>query len=58
MEQQIIELLTKLNNNEIKYSDCYLQLQKFPTDVRDKVITLYLLNKKNSEENQHETTKC
>lgn len=51
MEQQIIELLTKLNNNEIKYSDCYLQLQKFPTDVRDKVITLYLLNKKNSEEN-------
>ena len=51
MEQQIIELLTKVNNKEIDYRDFYLQLQKFPTDVRDKVITLYLLNKKNSEEN-------
>lgn len=42
-QQEIIELLEKEKRGEITYKDLYLKLQKYPTEVKDSTIALYLL---------------
>jgi heat shock protein HslJ len=42
-EQEIIELLEKEKRGEITYQDLYYSLQKYPTEVKDNTIALYLL---------------
>lgn len=43
MEQEIVDLINKYKNNEISYKDFYLELQKYPSELRDKVLALYIL---------------
>lgn len=42
-QKEIIELLEKQKRGEISYKDLYFELQKYPTEVKDTTITLYLL---------------
>jgi hypothetical protein len=42
-EQEIIELLEKEKRGEITYQDLYYFLMKYPTEVKDNTIALYLL---------------
>ena len=44
-QNEIIELLEKEKRGEISYKDLYYSLQKYPTEVKDKTIALYLLEK-------------
>lgn len=44
-EQEIIELLEKEKRGEITYQDLYYSLQKYPTEVKDSTIALWLLEK-------------
>lgn len=43
MEQEIIELMRRYENNEISYSDLYYELRRFPSKLRDTVLALYIL---------------
>lgn len=43
MENEILELLEKEKRGEITYQDLYYSLMEYPTEVRDKTISLYLL---------------
>ena len=43
MEQEIIELMRRYENNEISYSDLYDELRRFPSKLRDTVLALYIL---------------
>ena len=43
MEQEIIELMRRYENNEISYSDLYYELRRFPPKLRDTVLALYIL---------------
>ena len=42
-EQEIIELLEKEKRGEITYQDLYYSLMKYPTEVKDNTIALYVL---------------
>ena len=42
-EQEIIELLEKYKREEITYAGLYCELQKYPTEVKDNTIALYIL---------------
>ena len=42
-QKEIIELLDKYKQNEITYAGLYCELQKYPTEVKDNTIALYLL---------------
>jgi hypothetical protein len=42
-EQEIIELVEKEKRGEITYQDLYYSLMKYPTEVKDNTIALYLL---------------
>lgn len=42
-QKEIIELLEKEKRGEISYKDLYFELQKYPTEVKDNTIALYLL---------------
>lgn len=42
-QQEIIDLLEKEKQGEITYQDLYYSLQKYPTEVKDNTIALYLL---------------
>ena len=42
-QKEIIELLEKEKRGEITYQDLYYSLQKYPTEVKDNTIALYLL---------------
>lgn len=42
-QKEIIDLLEKEKLGEITYQDLYYSLQKYPTDVKDSTIALYLL---------------
>jgi hypothetical protein len=42
-EQEIIELLEKQKRGEITYKELYTSLMKYPTEVKDNTIALYLL---------------
>lgn len=42
-QKEIIELLEKEKRGEITYQDLYYALQKYPTEVKDNTIALYLL---------------
>ena len=43
MEQEIIELMRRYENNEISYKDLYYELRRFPSKLRDTVLALYIL---------------
>lgn len=43
MENEILELIKKYENNEISYKDFYYELQKYPSKLRDTVLSLYIL---------------
>lgn len=43
-QQEIINLLEKEKRGEITYQDLYFALQKYPTEVKDNTIALYLLD--------------
>lgn len=45
-QKEIIELLDKEKRGEITYQDLYYSLQKYPSDVKDSTIALYLLGDK------------
>ena len=45
-QKEIIDLLEKEKRGEITYQDLYYSLQKYPTDVKDSTIALYLLENK------------
>jgi hypothetical protein len=42
-QKEIIDLLEKEKHGEISYKDLYFALQKYPTEVKDNTIALYLL---------------
>ena len=42
-QKEIIELLNKEKRGEISYKDLYFTLQKYPAEVRDRTIALYVL---------------
>jgi hypothetical protein len=42
-QKEIIELLNKEKRGEISYKDLYLRLQKYPVEVRDRTLALYIL---------------
>jgi hypothetical protein len=42
-QKEIIELLDKEKRGEIGYKDLYFALQKYPSEVRDRVIALYVI---------------
>ena len=43
MENEIVELLKSYEKDEISYKDLYFKLQNYPSELRDKVMTLYIL---------------
>ena len=43
MENEILDLIYKYENNEISYKDFYYELQKFPSSLRDKVLAAFIL---------------
>jgi hypothetical protein len=43
MENEILDLIHKYENNEISYKDFYYELQKFPSSLRDKVLAAFIL---------------
>ena len=43
MQKEIVELINKEKRGEINYKDLYFRLQKYPADVRDQAIALYIL---------------
>ena len=43
MQKEIVELLNKEKRGEISYKDLYFRLQKYPADVRDRALALYIL---------------
>ena len=43
MENEILDLIHKYENNEISYKDLYYELQKFPSSLRDKVLAAFIL---------------
>ena len=43
MQKEIVELINKEKRGEISYKDLYLRLQKYPADVRDRTLALYIL---------------
>ena len=45
-QQEIIELLEKEKRGEITYQDLYYSLMKYPTEVKDNTIALYVLEDK------------
>ena len=42
-QKEIIELLDKYKQSEITYAGLYCELQKYPTEVKDNTIALYIL---------------
>lgn len=42
-QKEIIELIKKEKCGEISYMDLYFALQKYPANVRDEAIALYIL---------------
>ena len=42
-QKEIISLLEKQKHGEITYQELYYALQKYPTEVKDNTIALYLL---------------
>ena len=42
-QKEIIELIKKEKRGEISYKDLYFALQKYPANVRDEAIALYIL---------------
>lgn len=42
VEQEIFDLLDKEKRGEISYKDLYFELQKYPTDLKDRCLALYL----------------
>lgn len=42
-QKEIIELLEKQKHGKITYKELYFELQKYPTEVKDNTIALYLL---------------
>ena len=42
---EIEQLLIKNENGEISYKDLYFELQKYPTEERDRVLALHILKK-------------
>jgi hypothetical protein len=42
-QKEIIELLNKEKRGEISYKDLYFGLQKYPVEVRDRALALYIL---------------
>ena len=42
-QKEIIELLEKEKCGEITYQDLYYSLMRYPTEVKDNTIALYLL---------------
>lgn len=43
MENEIVELMRRYENNEISYQDLYYELRKYPVKLRDTVLALYIL---------------
>ena len=43
MENEILDLIHKYENNEISYEDFYYELQRFPSSLRDKVLAAFIL---------------
>jgi hypothetical protein len=43
MENEIVELLKSYEKDEISYKDLYIKLQNYPSELRDKVMALYIL---------------
>lgn len=43
MENEILDLIHKYENNEISYKDFYYELQRFPSSLRDKVLAAFIL---------------
>ena len=43
MENEILDLIQKYENNEISYQDLYYELRKYPAKLRDTVLALYIL---------------
>ena len=43
MEQEIVELIRKYEKDELSCMDFYDNLQKYPVEVRDRVLALYIL---------------
>ena len=46
-QKEIIELLEKEQRKEISYAELYFALQKYPTDVRDRTLALYIMKEDN-----------
>ena len=40
---EIEQLLIKHENGEITYKDLYIELQKYPVEMRDKALALHIL---------------
>ena len=43
MENEILELIRRYENNELSYQDFNYELQKYPTSLRDKVLVAFIL---------------
>ena len=43
MENEILDLIQKYENNEISYKEFYYALQKYPSSLRDKVLAAFIL---------------
>lgn len=42
---EIENLIATYKNGWITYAELYLELQKYPTELKDKALALYILNK-------------
>ena len=45
MMTEIKQLIIKYENGEISYADLYYALQKYPANLRDQALALYVLSK-------------
>ena len=43
MENEILELIRRYENNELSYQDFCYELQRYPSSLRDKVLAAFIL---------------
>jgi Ca2+-binding EF-hand superfamily protein len=43
IKNEIFDLLDKEKRGEISYKELYLELQKYPADLKDRCVALYIL---------------
>ena len=53
LEKEVEQLAQQFLNKEITYSELYMALQKYPSEVRDKGLAMAILNSKENKFQQN-----